>query len=547
MNALTPISVLAARLALDVNGSAGFNADRFGALNRERATEVIEFAKASMGNAMSAEAFFDGDTGALEKAVTVSTGLTYYDLRAPALNLFPTITPLRNRFARKQRPNPGDALRYKTINGLSGSGFNWMGWVPEGTRAGAMTYTAANKSVPYVTIGEEDSLTEEAQYAAEGFEDEAAMVQLRTLLKLMAKEEAGILSGNATLALGTPTTPTLAAAGSGATLPAATYSVIVVALSMTAYLHATLSGGVPTTTTVTPNGGGNTFTLNGGASNKSAAASQAVTLGQTLSATVPIVNGAVAYAWYVGTAGSETLQAITTINSATFAAPLAGSRQAATAIAADYSVNASLAYDGFLTTGFLNGAGGNSYVLALPTGTAGAGTQLTASGYGSVAEIDTALKSMWDLYRVSPTVIYVNSQEQRSISKLSLLGSGSAPLIRYNISAGDGGMPDYMGMAGNVISFYFNPYSPDGGTKIPVKIHPNLAPGTIMMVCETLPAWYVQNETPAVAEVLTRKDYYTQAWPKVARRQDYGIYCQSALAIYAPFAVAIITNIAPTT
>ena len=49
---------------------------------------------------------------------------------------------------------------------------------------------------------------------------------------------------------------------------------------------------------------------------RSANATQAVTLGQTLSATASVIPGAVAYAWYVGAAGAETLQAITTINSA---------------------------------------------------------------------------------------------------------------------------------------------------------------------------------------------------------------------------------------
>ena len=48
-----------------------------------------------------------------------------------------------------------------------------------------------------------------------------------------------------------------------------------------------------------------------------------MTLGQTLCPRrVAVVNGAVAYAWYVGAAGAETLQAITTINSVAFSAPL---------------------------------------------------------------------------------------------------------------------------------------------------------------------------------------------------------------------------------
>ena len=100
--------------------------------------------------------------------------------------------------------------------------------------------------------------------------------------------------------------------------------------------------------------------LSGGSSNKSANATQAVTLGQTLFASVTAIQGAVAYAWYVGTAGSETLQAITTINSASFAAPLAGGQQAATAITADNSANPSYAYNGLLTTALQSGS--NAYV-----------------------------------------------------------------------------------------------------------------------------------------------------------------------------------------
>jgi hypothetical protein len=538
MNAITPRSVFADRMLLDINGVHGGDDRRPGFLTFDRAKETLDLMKATFSNPMSADQFFDGDTD-LAKSVTVGTGLTYYDLRAPALNLFPTLTPLRNAIPRNQRKNPGDALRYKVISAINGSGYNWTGFVPEGKRAGRMSYTLTNKTLSYATIGEEDSLTEEAQYAAEGFEDENSMVQLRLMLKMMVKEEAAILGGNASLALGTPTAATLAAAGSGATLPALTYSVIVVALSQLGYMQSTLAAGVATTQTVT-SADNSTFTLNGGCSNKSAAATQAVTLGQTLSATVPLVTGAVAYAWFVGASGSETLQAITTTNSATFAAPLAGSRQAVSAVAADYSVN-STAFDGLLTTAFLN-AGSNSYFKALATGTAGVGTQLTASGTGSITEIDDMLKSMWDNYRISPTVIYVNSQELKSITKLVLTNS-TAPLLKYEADASGGN--EYRLTANGIVAFYFNPYTPDGGMKIPVKIHPNLAPGTIIAWAERLPAWYVSNETPLVAEMLTRKDYYTQAWPKVTRQQDYGVYAQEALAVYAPFGMGVITNIAP--
>ena len=160
---------------------------------------------------------------------------------------------------------------------------------------------------PYVTLGEEDTVTFEAEAAAQGFEDVNSTATLLLLQKTMRKEETALLGGNTSIALGTPAAPALSASGTGATLPSATYSVIVVALTFEGYRNSSLSGGVATVKTITGNDG-NTYTLNGGSSNRSANALQAVTLGQTLSATSAIVNGAVAYAWFVGAAGPETLQ-----------------------------------------------------------------------------------------------------------------------------------------------------------------------------------------------------------------------------------------------
>ena len=287
----------------------------------------------------------------LTKAVTIATGLTAYDLQAPAKNLYPIITPLRNALPRVGRANPGDAARWRTISSITGSGFDAMGWVPEGQRTASMSYSAALQVAPYLTLGEEDTVTFEAEAAAQGFEDINSTATLRLLQKTMRKEETALLGGNASLALGTPGAPTLTASGTGATLPAATYSVIVVALTFEGYRNSSLAGGVATTKTITGNDG-NTYTLNGGSSNKSPTRRKPVTLGQTLFAVAPIVNGAVAYAWFVGAAGSETLQAITTINSAPFAAPLASGQQPASAIAADNSRNPTLAFDGLLTVGF---------------------------------------------------------------------------------------------------------------------------------------------------------------------------------------------------
>ena len=470
----------------------------------------------------------------LAKNVTISTGLTAYDLQAPAKNLYPTITPLRNSVPRVARLNPGDAAHWRSIFATTGSGFDAMGWVPEGQRSASMSYSATSITLPYVTLGEEDTVTFEAEAAAQGFEDINATATLRILQKTMRKEETALLGGNTSLALGTAGAPALTASGTGATLPAATYSVIVVGLTFEGYRNSSLSGGVAATKTITGNDG-NTYTLNGGSSMRSANVTQAVTFGQTLLATAPIINGAVAYAWYVGAAGSETLQAITTINSAAFSAPLVSGQQAATVITADNSRNPGLAFDGLLTDGFNPATA--SFVQWLASGPAGTGTFLTPSGRGSIAEIDNMLLQMWNNYRLSPTVIYVNAQEQKNITA-KCLTNASGPLVRYNVDASQSAPYEFT--ASGVVRWYYNPFT---GTEIPMPVHPDLPPGTILAYCERLPAWYQSNETPNVAEVLTRRDYYRVDWPVRTRRREFGVYTEEVLAIYASFGIGILTNI----
>ena len=91
--------------------------------------------------------------------------------------------------------------------------------------------------------------------------------------------------------------------------------------------------------------------------------------------------------------------------------------------------------------------------------------------------------------------------------------------------------------------WYYNPFSVDGGFDIPIQVHPDLPPGTILGYCERLPVWYQSNQAPNVAEVLTRRDYYRVDWPVRTRRREFGVYAEETLAVYAPFGVGILTNI----
>lgn len=482
--------------------------------------------------------------------ITLANNLVAYDLEAPAKQLYPVLTPLRNRIPRETRgAGAGTAVNWKEVSAIAGgSSLPFMAWVPEGQRAPRMSITTADRNASYVTFGLESDVTFEAQSAGLGFEDVLSTAGTRLLQQTMIIEENAILGANRDVALGTTATPTLSASGSGATLPAATYSVRVFALTHEGNLMTTIAGGIKRLVAVTGMDG-QSFNLCGGSSAAGAAATQAVTLGQTLFCSIPVIRGAVAYAWFVGTAGAERLEKITTINSAAFTAPLLGTGQTLASIADaatdrsfnDGSSNGSQApgYNGLLYAAYKGTS--LAYYQALATGTAGAGTVLTASSRGSVNEIDTALKFFWDTYRLSPDEIYVNSQELTNITTKVLNTSAAAPMVRFNLDVNQQN-PSFV--AGQIVAWYFNPYTLNGGQIIPIRLHPNLAAGTILFWCQNLPAQYQSANVPQVAQVQCRRDYYQIPWPIVTRSNATGVYCEALLKVYFTAALGILTNIA---
>ena len=75
---------------------------------------------------------------ALAKSISTATGLLAYDLQAPAKNLYPFVTPIRNVMPRVGG-GTGSATNWRQVNAIMGSGFDSMGWVPEGQRSGQMS------------------------------------------------------------------------------------------------------------------------------------------------------------------------------------------------------------------------------------------------------------------------------------------------------------------------------------------------------------------------------------------------------------------------
>lgn len=465
--------------------------------------------------------------------VSQATGLVSYDLQAPAKNLFPVITPIRNTIPRRSGMG-GTATNWKAVTKVNAN--NMQPFVPEGKRNGVVATETADYAAAYKSLGLEDFVTFEAEGAAVNFEDIRSTTAQRLLFGAMIQEELAMIGANNSVALGTPTAPTTSTSTTGGAVPAATYNVIVVALTLMGYQASSVAAGVATTSTITPADGGATYTVKLGSSQKSAATSQVVggSGAAVLGATTPVVPGAVAYAWYAGTAGNEILQAITTINSVLITALQSGT-QNASAITADNSQNA-YAYDGLMYQAWKSGSG--ALITTLATGTAGTGTVLTSDGSGGITEINTVLRNRWDNYRLSPSAIYLNAQEMNSIKKLSV-ANGSAPLIRYN---GDFGTAANGLVAGAVVGSYLNPFTMNGGQIIPLKLHPNVPPGSMLFYTDSLP--YPINNVPNVAEFIYRKDWYQLEWPVRTRQYETGVYCDGVLAHYFPPSMAILNNIA---
>jgi hypothetical protein len=467
----------------------------------------------------------------LAKSITQSTGLVAYDLQVPSKNLFPVLTPLRNRIPRVSG-NGGTATNWIAVTGINTAALR--GFVPEGKRNGSSTTTVVPKSATYKALGLDDSVSDEATLAAKGLEDIRATTAQRLLWATMIEEELAILGANCNVALGTPTAPTVTIVDGGGTIAddAGGYNVYVVALTLWGYLASSLTAGVAQLTSVT-NLAGNTFSYGAGSSLPSAAgASGAVSVGgdAILRAYTPVVPGAVAYAWYLGAHdGSATLQAITLINSVSMLAQ-ATTHQNVSAIIADKSQNA-YAYDGILYQAWASGSG--SYIHNMATGTPGTGTGLTADAIGGITEINDLFRSLWDNYRLSPSHILVNAQEADNITK-KVLGATSA---HVNYVQGE------QGATGGVrVKALLNRFALGVSPEVPVEIHPFLTPGTLLAVTEQLP--YPINNVPNVMEVRYRQDYYQIEWPRRERQYETGVYCDSVFAHYFPPSVGIITNIA---
>jgi len=459
------------------------------------------------------------------------SGITAYDLEAPAKLLFPVLTPLRNMIPRVAGKG-GIQANWRAVTGINVN--NQSLGVSEGNRGGVTATTVKDYLAVYVELGLEDSVTWKAQYAAQGFDDVLALATDNLLKSTMIGEEQLILAGQGTFGLGLTPQPSctpIATLGS-LTNAASPYTVYCVALNYWGYKRSTLRNLVQDITRTNADGSSDTF---GGGSAQVSLGQPAtipgggVTAG-SITATVAAVPGAVAYAWFWGpNAGAVKLGAITTVNQVVITALASGTVDLSTLdTTLDHSAN-SLEFDGFFAQIAKTGSG--SYMRSLD------GAVLTSGKDGSIVEFDDALQSFWDNYRLSPTSIWVGSQEDRNIRSKIMNSASLTGAMRFVFNAVQGQI-----VGGSMAVSYLNPFAMSGDAKaIPINLHPNIPNGTVMFLTDVLP--YPMSNVTNVFQMLLRQDYFAITWPMVKRKREYGVYLDGVLQHYFPPSMGTISNI----
>ncbi|MGF7131917.1 hypothetical protein P3T40_003400 [Paraburkholderia sp. EB58] len=500
--------------------------------------------------------------GHLAKADTISnaTNLLWYDLRPVVQMLYPfkELIPLISRLPRTPADG-GNAFHWKRITGVNVN--NVALGVSEGNRGARIAVSEQDQMATYKTLGLESSATFEARLGSKNLEPEALGIAVQsTLRSTMIGEEQTLLLGNANTALGTTPTPTLVASGTTGTIPTGNLYVRAVALSgfgflqTTPYNSTTQTGGVPAQITKN-NADGSVDTFGGGSAAPSAEASVAVTSGQVVTASVAIVPGAVAYAWYASTAtGTEKLAGLTRGNQAIIASVPASTAQPVTAlqVGGSYQDNSTntLLPDGILSQIYGNPYGtaystsmgtnptlpnnvsvsnGGSLIYYSPTGNTG----LTISGT-NIAEFDAILEAAYDQYKVGYSRILMSSRDISAFMG-SFFGEGAASQFKilFDAEAQTGRI-----VAGRRVTSYLNKFF---GNTLDIDIHPFVPPGTVIFWSDRVP--YELSGVANILEARVRQDYYQIQWPLQSRRYEYGVYVDEVFANYFTPGFAAITNL----
>lgn len=434
------------------------------------------------------------------------TGLTAYDLEAPAKRLVPKYTPLRNSTPRVK--GHGNARKFKRIDSFTNAGIPggaaailpFFNSLTQTTAFGPLTlnrpqkiaYTGSDWSVGYVELGFSDAVSYIAQFQGLGFDNVRQLSQTAALYSHLMGEERAMLYARGAVGNGysglvaVPAGVTTGTATTGGTVPAATYSVYVTAA----------------------NGGGESL--------PSAVATQ-VTTGATSTLTVTVGTepaGALTYNLYIGTTAgiaNAKFQGSFTGNTVTLL-----SYNAAGAVPANVDTSFSAnAYDGYLT------------VQSDPTKT---GYFLRKNGLLSTvnpgSELDTAFQTMFINNGADPDDVWVTGAIRSALAQSMRSGgnTGYGPGYRTNLQTGDGNV-----IMGTSVSGIMNANT---SKVVDIRTHRFMPNGCMLIRSNSLP--FEDSNVPAPVQMVNVQDYMAIDWPQIQMSYDISTYQIGTMLHYAP-------------
>jgi hypothetical protein len=422
-----------------------------------------------------------------EQGYTTDLNLTGINLRGPALNLFPVLSPWRNRLPRVMAAVGAKASQWRAIVAINASNQSIFGGF--GVAGALVSTTEQDFTASYAPISLGDSVQMDAEALARGFDNLRAGSGTKLLYALMIGEDQGLM-GASNVGLPIPGTPTVTAASTGGSIPASTV-VLVKASARTVQGYFS--------------GGGTVYSAQG---NVTTAAGTATNSATALVAAVP---GAVAYDWTVAgfyytttTAPIVSITSIPTVDAALAVLPnLGGTVPTAASRATDSSAVLG-SFNGLFTSIASDYAANGSGIVQYGTGQRSGsylqdlgGATLTGSE-GGILEIDNVLQNLWDYHRVSPTAILVNSQQGRDMTRKVVATGGATTMF-----APDNVAQRRSVVGGQMLQSYLNPAV--DGQPIEVVSMPSIPAGSIAMITETLP--YPDSKVGDVFDVECQQDY----------------------------------------
>ena len=494
----------------------------------------------------------------LQKAaagISTGTGLVFYDLEARAKFQYPVLAPIRQRMPRIGATNPlggqGLAAHWNSITNPNQNSV--PAEAAEGQSGALITPTVTPKVAFYKLMALDGNVTWFAEWAGQGYEDVRSAQQRMSLDSMILAEEPRLLWGNSGttgvgLQFGQPAQPTGTGSGTNGSIPStANLYIAVAALSYQGWQMANApasaggGGGVAAVASYTKtNGDGTQLTMPGGVGQMSpisAAITGCSSAGGngSVAAKVTAVPGAAAYIWYMGSTNSLAscyFTAISTINTVTLTTlNTSGQTAAFTGSTTDNSYNP-YAFDGLIPQAISGGGYYASYD----------GAALHTDNAGGIVEINTALKYLWDNFKISPTRIYAGSGTINSINVIMLANGANNTAFTYHVAVDNtpGSVGNLVG-AGYVGS-YNNRFALGARKPIPIEIHPNMTDGTIFMDCEINP--YPNSNIPYARAVRTLRDYFQVLWPATTPSWRNSIFTAEMLQLYIPYGLAVLQNIA---